>query len=258
MTSAADRLPEYPFAILSELRDAAGEHGYRIGPELAAGWIFFRSATAPAEIALGASGASGPFFMSVMHRGVGKALEARVTSPAARGHVAAFLFETLDELRAGVSAAYRLSVSLPNFPLEQYEAATQQLGETEGERVQKYRIGQDIFRDALMEFWGAACAVTGISHPELLRASHAKPWARCESNFERLDVFNGLLLSALWDAAFDSGFVTFGADGRAIPSPSLSEKARHELDIETVNHVRLRDEHQPYLEFHRAQIWRAN
>lgn len=257
MTAAATKLHDYPFALLSELRDAAGEHGYRIGPELAAGWIFFRSATAPAEIALGASGAKGPFFLSVMHRGVGRALEARVTSPPARGHAAAFLFETLDELRAGVSAAYRLSVSLPNFPLERYEAATQQLGETEGERVQKYRIGQDIFRDALMEFWDAGCAVTGISHPELLRASHAKPWAHCDSDSERLDVFNGLLLSALWDAAFDSGLVTFAADGRAVPSPSLSQKARKELAIDTVDPVRLRDEHQSYLEFHRAQIWRA-
>ena len=44
-----------PFALLSELRDAANEHGYRIGPEEAAGWLFFRSASAPAEIGLAAA-----------------------------------------------------------------------------------------------------------------------------------------------------------------------------------------------------------
>jgi hypothetical protein len=32
--------------------------------------------------------------------------------------------------------------------------------------------------------------------PELLRASHAKPWSDCASDSERLDVFNGFLLSA--------------------------------------------------------------
>jgi len=258
LTAPDERMQDLPFALLSELRDAAAEHGYRIGPEQAAGWVFFRSATAPAEIALGAADGQGPYFLSVMHGGVAKALEATAITPPARGHARAFSFETLDDLREGVSAVYRLSVSLPNFPLEQYEAATRGLGETEGERTQKFRIGQGIFRDALMEFWNGACAVTGISDSELLRASHAKPWALCATNAERLDVFNGLLLSALWDAAFDSGFVTFGADGRAILSPSLSQKARRELAIDTVGRIRLRDEHQPYLEFHRAQIWRAN
>lgn len=257
MIAPDQRLQDLPFPLLSELRDAAAEHGYRIGPEQAAGWVFFRSATAPAEIALAAGGGSGPFFLSVMHRGVAKALDAESTGPAARGHAGAFVFPSLEKLRGGVSAAYRLSVSLPSFPLEQYEVATRELGDTEGERIQKFRIGQNIFRDALMEFWSGACAVTGISHPELLRASHAKPWARCASNAERLDVFNGLLLSALWDAAFDSGLVTFGDDGGVIPSPSLSPDARNELAIASVGKLPLREEHQPYLAFHRTHIWRA-
>lgn len=250
-------MQDLPFALLSELRDAAAEHGYRIGPEQAAGWVFFRSATAPAEIALAAGSGGGPFFLSVMHRGVARALEAEATGPAARGHAGAFVFPSLENLRSGVSAAYRLSVSLPSFPLEQYERATRELGDTEGERNQKFRIGQNIFRDALMEFWNGACAVTGVSHPELLRASHAKPWARCASNSERLDVFNGLLLSALWDAAFDSGLVTFGDDGTVIPSPSLSLHARNELGVTRVGSLPLREEHQSYLAYHRSQIWRA-
>jgi len=66
------RMPTYPFALLSELRDAANEHGYRIGPEEAAGWLFFRSASAPAEIGLAAAGPAGPFFLSVAHQGVGQ------------------------------------------------------------------------------------------------------------------------------------------------------------------------------------------
>lgn len=39
------------------------------------------------------------------------------------------------------------------------------------------------------------------------------PWARRASDAERLDPANGLLLSALWDAAFDRGLVTFEDDG---------------------------------------------
>ena len=39
---------------------------------------------------------------------------------------------------------------------------------------------------------------------------------------ERLDVHNGLLLSALWDAAFDRGLVTFDDEGRPVFSSSLT------------------------------------
>jgi len=39
---------------------------------------------------------------------------------------------------------------------------------------------------------------------------------------QRLDVHNGLLLSALWDAAFDGGLVSFTNDGTVLASVELS------------------------------------
>jgi HNH endonuclease len=54
-------------------------------------------------------------------------------------------------------------------------------------------------------YWKNTCPITGITDSALLRASHIIPWARCESDAERMDVHNGLLLSSLWDAAFDQG-----------------------------------------------------
>jgi hypothetical protein len=48
----------------------------------------------------------------------------------------------------------------------------------------------------------------------------------------RLDVHNGLLLSALWDAAFDAGLVSFAYDGTVLASPELSAAARTVLGIE--------------------------
>ena len=76
-------------------------------------------------------------------------------------------------------------------------------GTTEAERLVVLRIGQNIFRASLMDYWQGRCPLTGISDRPLLRASHTVPWSECESDAERLDVHNGLLLSALWDAAFD-------------------------------------------------------
>jgi predicted restriction endonuclease len=159
-------------------------------------------------------------------------------------------------MHAGVGAVYRLSVSVPNFPLGKFQKAVAGIGDTEGERAQKFRIGQDIFREALVEYWNGSCPLSGISSPELLRASHMMPWSHCKSDAQRLDVYNGLLLSALWDAAFDAGLVTFDDNGNVLPSPRMEVAALAELKVATARQLVLRDEHRPYLAYHRSQIWK--
>ena len=54
--------------------------------------------------------------------------------------------------------------------------------------------------------------MTGLAITALLRASHIKPWADCETDAERLDVYNGILLAPHLDAAFDRGFITLRDD----------------------------------------------
>lgn len=259
MIDAKNRLSEYPFLLQSELRDAANEHGYRVGPEQSAGWLFFRSATAPGEIALAATedGMAGPFFLSISHPGAARELEAEPASPCAKGHVAAFAFETRETLFAAVGEVYRLSISLPTLPFEDFVRETEHLGDTEGEQLQKVRIGQARFRDALINYWNGICPLTGISNPELLRASHIIGWAKCESDQERLNVYNGFLLSSLWDAAFDSGLVTFDDHGRAVASPLLDDKAAAEMGLGTVPPLALTDEHRSRLAWHRVNCWQG-
>jgi putative restriction endonuclease len=65
------------------------------------------------------------------------------------------------------------------------------------------------------------CCITGINVPSLLRASHIKPW----SDFAdcRLDPRNGLCLSSLHDAAFDSGLITLDEAFRVVLSKRLKE-----------------------------------
>ena len=62
----------------------------------------------------------------------------------------------------------------------------------------------------------------GINHPNLLIASHIKPWA-VSSNKERLSVDNGLLLSATYDRLFDSGLITFDRQGKIFLSSLIGE-----------------------------------
>src|SRR5262249_17766445 len=139
-------------------------------------------------------------------------------------------------------------------PLREFRIRTEGLPRTtEAERLVIQRIGQDVFRDALLDYWGGRCPLTGITETALLRASHIVPWADC-SDEQRLDIHNGLLLSALWDAAFDKGLVSFTDDGVALTNPTLSETARRVLSIDTVPPLQgLRDAHRMNLTVHRAR-----
>lgn len=259
MTDDRQRLIAHSFGLMVRLTDAAYEHGYRIGPEEAAGWIFFRSSSAPGEVALAAVSENGPFFLSVQHDGTARELisrDAETAAPCARGHAAAFVFDDLDALFRGVSQAYRLSMSLPTFPLEQYLKETEGLGNTEAEQLVRVRKGQDIFRAALLEYWNGTCPLTGITDIALLRASHIVRWSECASDAQRLDVHNGLLLSSLWDAAFDAGLISFSDSGHPIASPLLSDKAAGNLGLSEIAPIPLTEAHLPALAWHRAHIWR--
>ncbi len=145
-------------------------------------------------------------------------------------------------------------MSLPEAPLDRFKSKTAHLPRTiEAERMVIQRIGQDVFRDALMVYWGGRCPMTGISEPALLRASHIVPWVDC-SDAQRLDVHNGLLLSALWDAAFDKGLVSFSDDGTVLVTPQLTKAARIALGVDTAAKLpSLRPAHCVNLKSHRER-----
>lgn len=257
MTPTDQRLRAVPFAVASELEDAAKEHGFRIPGGSADGWQFWKSATARGEIAIAAASAHGPFFLSVEHQGVAQEHGAAPAAPAAKAHAAAFVFPSRDALCAGVSRAYQLGVSLPTAPLEQFEREAATLGATEAEAIARRRIGQEVFRKALIEYHSGRCQVTGIADPALLRASHIVPWAKCRTDAERLDVHNGLLLSSLWDAAFDQGLVSFNDAGAPLYSAKLSPEARALLEAGARGALEVRPEQRERLAWHRQHLFQS-
>lgn len=64
-------------------------------------------------------------------------------------------------------------------------------------------------------------------------------------------MFNGLLLAAHWDAAFDRGLVSFGDDGRALVKPGLSPQAKALLAPDRVPAIPLDEAHRRQLSWHR-------
>lgn len=159
--------------------------------------------------------------------------------------------------------AASLSRALPSQAATDYQQAVAAhlatlpagIAGTEVERLVRQRIGQDKFREAMMDYWGGACAVTGVAIPAVLRASHAKPWSECDSDAERLDVFNGFLLSANLDALFDRFLISFDEQGVLIASPTLAAVDLLPLGIATGMSLRwINPLHQPYLALHRARL----
>ncbi len=130
-------------------------------------------------------------------------------------------------------------------------------GATERKADVRQRIGQDLYRKALMALWNGQCAVTGIDLPEVLRASHARPWADCEDDRQRLDPYNGFLLSANLDLLFDCGLITFDNSGNGILSVDIQPDQAAALGLEGDWGLRWIDEkHNQYLEYHRENIFR--
>ncbi len=166
-------------------------------------------------------------------------------------------------LAALLRRAAELSLALPDQAAHAFrERAAKALASvadkgTEVERVVRQRVGQDVFREALLDYWGGACAVMGLALPDVLRASHAKPWADCENDEERLDVFNGFLVVAHVDALFDRGLTTFDAGGDLVIAPRLT--AEHRASLHLSEGMRLRwvaPEHLPFLQWHRDHVFR--
>ena len=243
------------FIVRTEAQKAAADNGFRLPRGVENGWLRFGSTTAQGDVWIAGVSPTGPWLLALDRAEVVAEIGAAPTALATGPGVAMFVFETLPPLYAALDRAYRLGVSLPDAPLVQFQAAAENLPRaTEAERLVVQRIGQDVFRQALMAYWGGRCPLTGISDPALLRASHIVPWAECATDAKRLDVHNGLLLSALWDAAFDAGLVSFADDGAVLVSPTLGAAATAALGTGPGSALQgLTARHRANLAWHRAR-----
>ncbi|MGA0543600.1 HNH endonuclease [Neotabrizicola sp. VNH66] len=241
------------FVVSQECQKVAWQNGYRRALGETDGWARYGSTTAKGTVWLAAGGHDGPWFLALDHLGIVEDLnlpEADMPGPG----LVRYAYPNLTTLYAVMPRVYQLGVTLPDGPLEEFREAVENLPKsTEAERLVIQRVGQDIFRDRLMTYWQGRCPLTGITDPALLRASHIIAWKDCASDAERLDVHNGLLLSALWDAAFDRGLVTFDDDGQPQFSVKLSDAAR--LELRWYAPLSLNDKLRSRLKWHRTSLF---
>lgn len=266
------------FQIRDACTNAAYRHGFRITVGEESGWFGFESSSVAAKLWLAAGGADGPWYAATDDRRVTQRFDRPAALLAGPG-LARYRFGDLHSLHSGLRRIYELSSSqhgdqhgdrpdgdsadaaadvvAGTAPLQAFRHQIADLpASTEAERLVIQRVGQDIFRRSLLTFWGGRCPLTGIADSALLRASHIVAWSDCSTDQQRLDVYNGLLLSALWDAAFDRHLVSFDVTGEPLFSTSLSPESRAALTWTAP--LPLTDQHQPYLAEHRRRFTANN
>lgn len=164
------------------------------------------------------------------------------------------------------SKANKASTALPESTIpkpeqDNLDADTKSLATDEREAVVNVRYGQGSFRDALIAIVGEKCWMTGLEGKQLLIASHIKPWSHCDLDTDsRGQPDNGLLLSALWDSAFDVGLISFDKNWSVISSSKLSESAKLILDIQKYCELPVRfrtAKRASFLDYHRQNIFQG-
>lgn len=126
------------------------------------------------------------------------------------------------------------------------------LAKTSKQRLVDARLGQGRFRRDVEAIWDDACAVSGCSLREALRASHILPWKH-GTDAQRLDGENGLLLTADLDALFDRGLISFSGDGAMVLAARLGRADRRLLRLPRSLRKTLSANQRRYLADHRRR-----
>ena len=135
-------------------------------------------------------------------------------------------------------------------------------GPTESTATVFVRRGQQFFRQSILNAYGVQCCISGINIPRLLVASHIKRW--CDFPSERLNPCNGLCLSTLHDAAFDSGLITLDAKFNLVlsrrlqayfPQPTLEQNFAPFAGKPVRLPEKLATPSQDFLRYHRDEIF---
>lgn len=127
------------------------------------------------------------------------------------------------------------------------------------QEINKAREGQGKYREQLLEQCHF-CPFTMISDERLLIASHIKPWAASEEN-EKIDPYNGYILTPMFDKLFDKGFITFTENRHVILSDFISPFTWKQIGIKNDTFIKalpMDDKRVKYLDFHHQSVFKGN
>lgn len=124
--------------------------------------------------------------------------------------------------------------------------------------ISQVRDGQIKYREQLLEQC-RYCPFTMISDDRLLIASHIKPWA-ASNHSEKIDPYNGYMLSPLYDKLFDRGFITFTANKHVILSEVISSYTWKQIGLKNnafIKNLPMDSKRIEYLKFHQQSVFKG-
>lgn len=124
---------------------------------------------------------------------------------------------------------------------------------SEAMKMIKVRLSQNKFRKKLFDIC-PKCAVTGLESSKFLIGSHIKPWSKSDDN-EKIDPYNGFLLTPNFDHLFDKGYITFKLNGDLCVSTKLTTYEQNFFQIPNRLVIRLSNNYAYYLQYHQDQIF---
>lgn len=127
------------------------------------------------------------------------------------------------------------------------------------QQITQAREGQGKYRQDLLEQC-RFCPFTMISDERLLIASHIKPWA-ASNDEEKIDPYNGYMLSPLYDKLFDRGFITFTENRHVILSEFISPYTWQRIGLKNDTFVKalpMDDKRIEYLQFHHESVFKGS
>lgn len=77
------------------------------------------------------------------------------------------------------------------------------------------------FKQAVLAAYDDRCFISGCALPQMLVASHIKPYSQCRSEADRVSPDNGICLNTFYDKAFDRGLITITPSMKIYVSPII-------------------------------------
>ena len=123
-------------------------------------------------------------------------------------------------------------------------------------RLIEAQNGRGFFRHQVLSKM-IECQITGLTDLRFLEAAHIKPWSK-SSEDEKIDGYNGIMLTPNCHKLFDIGMISFDEKGRLIKSKNMPNKDFDKLFRESENIKRLffkNSKTKEYLEWHRQFVF---
>lgn len=122
---------------------------------------------------------------------------------------------------------------------------------------------QAFYKDTLFNEFNHSCAICKIALPQMLIASHIKPFRECGHIFEAIDHNNGLLLCRNHDYLFDQGYISFDEDGKIMISDVIKRTGEYQKkfvlhDQYHLDTAWLRKSRRLFLDYHRNHIYKVD